>query len=299
MRRAFVVVLLALVAFAAADHVRTGIRFPGWRIETPEDIYLRKGPVEYPIQNLIDGRPDTAWVYRGPDYPEAAMADGVRYYGFYYVTFTPEAPVELDELRIQNGYNKSERLYRLNTRATQIQIYEAEGDFNGVWQNPVRTVDLSDKLGTKSIRLPRRKYRVLTIRFSGLTKGRVDDLAISEIDLRSGGKSVLAKPKVFTSTKGDECGCGGESILQNAKGRTIARISGENSYGSSFNSRGDLYAGVDRQSVWVADLRTQRVIRRRRFPESVWPTIQWLDARKLRIDVGANKHIPPMVVWRL
>lgn len=283
MKPLWVLLGLSIGSIAFADHVNTGISFNGWSIESSEDLYLGKRHTSYPLQNLFDRRKETAWVYGGMDYPLTKdFKKGERsQVGEYCITVTPPKGTWVDELRIMNGYNKSESLFRKNSRATEIQIYDTGYRYdiapNGSKSEiqPIRTVKLSDALGEKSIWLPKRKYGQIMIRFKSVKKGAQDDLCISELQLRAGGKDLIPFPKVFDSTEGDECGCGGNLKLMTYSGKVIGQISRESSSDLGFDSSGRFYAGIDDKAIWIADLSKQRKIRTLLY-KGLYPELNWI-----------------------
>jgi hypothetical protein len=109
-----------------------------------------------------------------------------------------------------NGYNKSEALFFKNSRVTEIKIfdsypydYPASGK---VQRTPLRTVALSDKPGMKSVRVPKKRYRELYVLFSGITKGHIDDLCVSEMMPRAGGHDLITYRGVMLFGYGSDCG---------------------------------------------------------------------------------------------
>jgi hypothetical protein len=46
-----------------ADRQDTSAFFPGWTIATSEVLYAGKRHTSYPIANMLDGDPRTAWVF--------------------------------------------------------------------------------------------------------------------------------------------------------------------------------------------------------------------------------------------
>lgn len=59
--------LYGVVALASArtmaDRQDTSAFFPGWTIATSEVLYAGKRHTSYPIANMLDGDPRTAWVF--------------------------------------------------------------------------------------------------------------------------------------------------------------------------------------------------------------------------------------------
>jgi len=197
-------VLVGTSGLALADHVNTGISIPGWSIETSENLYLGSTHTSYPLLNLIDGRPETAWVFSGKKISEQSEESGAKEYG---ITITPDKPVLIDGLRLMNGYNKSEQVFHNNDRIVEIKVYDSSSLNWTPKESLVKTAILSDKMGWHSITLPRRKYESLTIVFSGIRKGPESDICVSELQLTTNGRPLaFGDFKAYTRTNGDECG---------------------------------------------------------------------------------------------
>ena len=281
----------AISVSAFADRVETGIEFAGWQIKTSENIYAGARHTSYPIQNLFDRKPETAWVYSGIDYPKPVMKEGLHYPGDYVIDIHPNQPTWMDELRIMNGYNKSSGSFRENSRAVEIQIFDEEwpvisygDDQTPKYKVPLRTIKLSDTTGMKSIELPKRKYAHLKIRISKIKRGPTDDLCLSEIQIRAGGEDLIPFPKVFESTQGDECGCGGNFRLETYDGKVIGETAVENWMDLGFNRTNQLYAGIDSHKVWVADVKSEKKIRMLRVPKQLIVGFKWLGPRTAKIE---------------
>ena len=301
-----IALVLAVCASASvlADHVNTAISFSGWTIESSEDLYAGSRHTSYPLQNLIDRKPETAWVYSGKDYPEPISGQGVDMNGDYYFVISPETATWMDELRIMNGYNKSQEAFQKNSRAIEIQIFDNESPYEWkddpkvgyrIWHKPLRTVKLSDTLGEKSIWLPKKKYAHLTIRITGIKRGADDDLCLSELQLRAGGKDLIPFSKVFETTAGDECGCGGAARLVRYDGQVIGKVESEDWPG--FNLTKKLYTGIDQKSVWVADAIEGKKIRSVKIPDGWYGEAEWKGSKELKVVLSKNKTIKGQPTW--
>lgn len=127
MRIAIVVGLGLAASVASAGGISTSIQIGKWTIESSECLWAGQRHTSYPIWKMFDGRPDTAWVFSGVGYPKLSPKDegngvekGIR------LKLVPSHPVVIDELRLMNGYNKSEDLYYKNSRVAEISIFESE-----------------------------------------------------------------------------------------------------------------------------------------------------------------------------
>jgi hypothetical protein len=98
--RLLAITVLALTSSAAlADGTYHKVQIPGWTVQTSE--YFEQGTrlkASYPLYNLFDGKPSTAWVYNDLDYPKPRNIDGLAKPGRYYVEFAPDSPTVIDEL---------------------------------------------------------------------------------------------------------------------------------------------------------------------------------------------------------
>lgn len=230
---------------ASADEVRTGMHIPGWTIETSESLWVgHNGPGNYPVWQLFDNHPETTWCFRGLGYPHPTKREGMELSNEPFIYLMPDKPVEIDEIRLMNGYNKSEKLYYQNSRALEIQIFDHQvwGGRLDLDEKPIRTVTLSDRPGWKSIRLPKRKYEMLTIKVTGIKRGPINDLCLSELMPRDGGRDVIQRPNSFMYTEGQDNYDDG--WFMNWNGRHIARFSSEG-YLGTYNPAGTLYANGD------------------------------------------------------
>lgn len=114
MKRSLLLLLPLLILCFGAYAERVWEEFPilpgesVWASSVLEEK-LQSGPVSYPPENLFDGDPSTVWV------------EGVEGYGKgEYVSFILDRPVQ--SISLTNGFARSERLYRLNSRPREIDL---------------------------------------------------------------------------------------------------------------------------------------------------------------------------------
>jgi hypothetical protein len=207
--RILVVVLLGTLnpTFARGDYVPTQVHWPGWRVATSEDLGGRAPLTRYSIANMFDGDPRTAWVFgrdtpvRPDTDPEAATTG--HWGGRYGLSLELGRATELDGFELMNGYNKSERLFKLNNRIVEVAVY----DESPYGSKPIKRVFLSDKMGWHRVSLPRRNYSQLWLTFVGVRKGPADDVCVSELRLLQHGRPVsTGLQKLYMATAGSECG---------------------------------------------------------------------------------------------
>ena len=211
MKAPIAAVALVMATLCSADRLSTRVEMPGWSIESSECIWAGARHSGYPIWHLIDGKPETTWAFSGLAYPK--LSSKLKHDGLeeeFWIRFAPSRETEIDELRLMNGYNKSEALFFKNSRVTEIKIFDSYPyDYPAtgkVQRTPLRTVALSDKPGMKSVRVPKKRYRELYVLFSGITKGRIDDLCISEMMPRAGGHDLITYRGVMLFGYGSDCG---------------------------------------------------------------------------------------------
>jgi len=117
--------LLALAAQASADYSPTAAKWNGWTVQTGEDLYGGARHTGYPIWQMFDRKPQTAWVFSGKfanPYPEEGGPPLRSFEARYWLELTPDNPVRLDELRIMNGYNKDGRTFGRNNRILELEV---------------------------------------------------------------------------------------------------------------------------------------------------------------------------------
>lgn len=263
MRTSAVIVLTLAASFAFADYRPTGIRWHGWEVTTSENLFWGRTHRSYPLTNLLDGDPRTAWVYSGPRKHPPGEEPRDR----YAIEVLPSKSVTLDGLRIMNGYNKSDRTFANNRRVVKLTVFAADD-----WEKkrPLKVAHLPDRPGWHSIPLPRRKYasgiRIVLNQFAG---GKEQDIALSELQLTNRGRRIaMGMPRAVLATEGSSCGCGTIWSAVTRKGEVIASSNWGELNGSSIDPRGRYAAGVQRRDgidgrVWVVDLRKGRLVRSR------------------------------------
>jgi hypothetical protein len=120
----------------------------------------------------IDERSDTAWC-------EGASDEGVGQ--SWTVTF--EEPTVVDEVVLEPGMRKSDRLFASNNLPTRLEVKGDDGKSTSAsskdWQRPVA-------------RLPARATRQITVTFAEVDKRAMnDDTCLTDLSLRRGGRSLM------------------------------------------------------------------------------------------------------------
>ncbi|HCC71273.1 MAG TPA: hypothetical protein DEQ09_09005 [Bacteroidales bacterium] len=128
-----------------------------------------EGLGKYGGHNLFDNDPTTAWV-------EGVKGDGTGEYIFFKTdSYYP------DTIIIDNGYQKSERLFKMNSRPRNIKLslyagFYLEGDDSEIVTlyrlqevAEPHTIMLDDKMGSQSFSTPFREEKVMPLKDSLLT----------------------------------------------------------------------------------------------------------------------------------
>jgi hypothetical protein len=162
---------------------------------------------------MFDRNPASAWVYSGTfSDPVAAQELNGRIVSTKvrslaersWIHIERGSPIELDEIRIMNGYNKDRATFSRNARIMKLDIYDSHSEYTSD-RKPVRSVSLSDTRGWHSISLPKRRYAGIKIVVKEIARGTDPDVAISELELRAGGENVgPPRADYFLYSPGDE-----------------------------------------------------------------------------------------------
>lgn len=283
--------LASLVMIAAADYCPTTVNWSAWRVTTSEYLCATQLDRRYTIMNLFASDPAKTWVLNrtANKHYVKVVEPGDRF------TIASNELTTIDGLRIMNGYNKSQHLYEMNDAVSEIQIYAGE--------KLVKTTRLSDRMGWHTVSIPPIKlgdlpsgYSMdLTIKVTGVRKGRVHDLCISGLQLLHRGKVQpwrLDKTIIFNA--------GGETEPSNTElwtptGHHIVTDRGNNLEGPMMSPSGRYIMGTDCPahsiSLWVVDSDTGRIIYRKRMfdePDPEYPHVyhasaKWMGERSVDI----------------
>ena len=303
---------------AYADHVYTSAKWNGWEVSTSEELWIKHRHTSYPIWQMFDGDPKTAWVYSGgfdnwrqlpsdsgddPTATKKLPALSTR----YWIQLTPDKGTAIDEIRIMNGYNKDEATFGRNARITRIDLFamNSNGTSSGD-KKKIGSYELEDAMGSRSVRIPRKKYESLRIEVSGLKHGTDPDLAVSEIQLLDKGKDVgPGRPSEIIYNAGDECGCGSMDRLITPDGRTLVSNAAEME-GISASPTGRYYSGYSASNsgssirLWVYDGQLRKVAWSKRYKDGNYPTVKFDRQGRLReAEYGPwDKVRLHAVLWR-
>jgi hypothetical protein len=273
---------LFVTGAARADVGPPGIEWPGWHLESSEHLNLEDGDnnvsargtgrrVRFPMSNLVDGNPNTAWVWHDPS-PKVLRALGhgdLNRKVPRSFTLRSEKPIVASELRLMSGYNRRPDLFRRNDRVVKIRI--------SLDAKPLKTVALADRMGWRAISLPTRAFRSLTIEILGVRKGEGadNDICLSEMALFNRGRKIsfgLPKSVVYTLSY---C-CGGTAHLLSREGRVLGEAAVGDGFDIAWSPSKQFVAGIDtrpihkskRNLLWIADVREGRFVRRHPLPDA-------------------------------
>ena len=145
-----------------------------------EDATSRKYP-HFKLAHMMDNNAATPWVFRGQGQKNTFSPTwGKR----HALSFYRDKAVEIDEIRIMNGYNKRRDLFWRNDRVVRMGIA-----VNG---KKIKVANLSDKMGWHRVSVPRGKADNIVLEFVGVRKGRGadNDICVSELAFYNRGKRV-------------------------------------------------------------------------------------------------------------
>jgi hypothetical protein len=132
----------------------------------------------YPLRSVLDRDPHTAWCYEpvprvAPRTPE--------------IVFELPAGLVADEIRLVNGYAKSEALYRANQRVRTLRIVFSNGE--------EQRASLAERAEIQRVALERPASSLLRIVLAEVWPGeKYKDLCLSEVDLLAEGRSLIPRP---------------------------------------------------------------------------------------------------------
>lgn len=306
----FLSAVSAIACPAFADSAPASVQWNGWSVASTEYLwrapvkkYVNHAQVRYPLTNLFDGDPKTAWVFCDADKPwrkwnkETAVWKGDSQ-TVPSIHLSADRPVAFDGIWLMNGYNRDKETFARNNRVTEITII-VDGDV-------VKTTRLGDWMGWHKVTLPKwRAARIIEIAFTGIKRGPDDDLCLSEISLRHMGKPVnMRLPQAVLFSPGTEC-CGSDNFLMNRRGALLAAGADGEGMEMAWSPSGRYIAGCftvygeqngrkEQPHIWVGDTKTGRVVVREylsdkeRMMEEM--TLNWQGDSRVEVRAtGPNK----------
>jgi hypothetical protein len=168
-----------------------GIQWPGWEILTSEKSSLCK----YPLTNMIDGKPDTAWVFsKWGDYKPNGNIEYIKQMKAEFnhgigtsitVKSGEDTTFICDGIQIINGYAKNSIIYQQNNRITKITLICSGPKI--YWS---KTYSLKETSKLQNLEIPHLRLKEIQIRFDEIEVGKYDDLCISELILYRDKKTI-------------------------------------------------------------------------------------------------------------
>ncbi len=184
-----------------------GIQWPGWEVRTSEKAANK----DYPLTNLLDNNPKTAWVFNRFDGYEPST--DVEYVKRMTTEFNHGIKKSItirkgqdktficDGIGIINGYAKNSTIYQQNNRITKISLICSGG--KNIWS---KTYSLKETLDIQKLSIPHLRLNQIRISFDEVQAGNDDDLCISDLVLYHGKNIIpwLLTPSVICNK---ELGC--------------------------------------------------------------------------------------------
>jgi len=203
-----------------------------------------------------------------------------------------------------NGYNKDAKTFDRNARITEVTVYSGRSFGPRHEREKIGTYRLVDRMGWQVLKIPANRYRTLRIEVTGIRHGTEPDVAISELQLLSRGKSVgPGKSDSYIYNAGDECGCGSEERLVAFDGKVLAQTSVEG-VGLTPDPAGRYFAGASYREAsqtvqtWVYDARLRRKVWERVDKDSHYPTVTFDKRGRLReVKYGNRDEWLSRVLW--
>ncbi len=121
-----------------------------------------RGRVDYDAANLLDGDPGTAW---SEGAPESGIGVTIR--------FRFARALDVDAIRLSNGYAKSSGLFGANGSVTRLRVRTDRRTI---------TVRVRDTPEPQTLRLPAGRTRTVELRIVAVRAGRFPNTMLSEIE---------------------------------------------------------------------------------------------------------------------
>ncbi len=121
-----------------------------------------RGRVDYDAANLLDGDPGTAW-------SEGSPGSGIG----VTIRFRFARALDVDAIRLRNGYAKSSGLFGANGSVTRLRVRT---------ERRTITVRVRDTPGPQTLRLPAGRTRTVELRILDVRAGRFPNTMLSEIE---------------------------------------------------------------------------------------------------------------------
>ncbi len=258
-----------------------GIVWPGWQLGTSETM----SSLHYPITQMLDGNPRTAWVFNRwgsgtkpatmpvPDDTFDSFEHGKGI--FLYLTRDRAAPIVCDGIGICNGYAKDRTTYLRNNRITKLTIFGYVVGAPHIWQ---QSYTLRETTALQRLPIPHLRLTELNLRVDGVAAGPDDDLCISELVLYHGAQPLAWRvpPAVLTTP---EIECDGRPRYQLVRGHHVQPLDGRpaSSYGGFPQPQTPIMLLLGGHTLYLFDLRRAAVVWQHAFPGTA-TDIGWVNA---------------------
>ena len=173
-----IIALLITSTMVFADITFPEVTWGPWKIKTP-DLMMSE---EYPVTNMLDGAPQTAWVFNKTQYgsvwKQYKHGEGEE----MHISYNGD-PITIDNISIINGYAKNEAIYQLNNRILKLEVYCTAN--SKTWN---KTFDLKETRSPQRLDMPKITSGNIEIQLKvvQVALGDDDDLCISEFALCDG-----------------------------------------------------------------------------------------------------------------
>lgn len=287
--------VLACLSMARADRTPGAVQWPGWNISADEDVISAR----YPLSNLADGNPQTAWVFNKTRTDQESKPTPFNHGIGKALTIRTDTgiPFTLDGITLINGYAKDAATYQRNNRIRNITISVYDG------KEHTYSFPLRETQALQRCTFPKVTTRNLGISFDQVDAGKDDDLCISELALLHGGKAVDwgLTPFVLTNDATTTC-CGGTTLELRTQGGLL--LPGPDGKPLDFVAAAPqpgthvlLLAAP--KCLYLFDLDRGVYLHEQALPGELTlsPSIGWLDARTAAVAVAPESGQWEQQVW--
>lgn len=295
----------------------THVEWGAWKIETSENLYSGRKYNSYPLFNLVDGDPKTAWVFSGTGKCWDTIKKQVRLKEepSFLLILSSKSPIQADELWIRTGFDKSDALWKRNNRVKRMEVtaYLQHGKSPTTWK---KNVSLTDTRGWHKIALPQGEIQSLTLNLEEFYRGTDNDIALSELALYRNGKKLdwQLPATVLVDDGSQDDGCGLDPNKPNIKPQLQGLVSVQSKKSvllldyseleRVWSESGRYVAGVsydetakgEKSRIWLFDAQHQKLLWRKPAINARFVALSWrgerLDALYSPLPSPENKRQP-------
>lgn len=215
----FILIVCSSLTGAWADDSTTSLLWPDRQVTASGGIYYYHVG-GYPLSNMVDNSPRTAFVFnkRTDSGDAASHKHGVS----EWVEIPGEQTIAVDGIGIINGYAKSSATYWRNNRIRRLKIF-TEQALLGVFS-------LQESRKLQRLHFPVQTLHTLRIVIAAVDPGPDDDLCISSLVLLHHGRPIpwhLTRAVLYNVHNDGDCCCGGSGYyLRNLDSPKITTFKG-------------------------------------------------------------------------